>query len=87
MTDEQRQIRQQLNQEFIKQAIPSMPASVQDRSRRTSGNRVDRGKNPADIKVPIPEHLLQQPAPKLPERNPRAFRNRTERTSASKRKN
>ncbi len=89
LTEEQLKIRQQLNQEVIDQAITRLPTKnrLRDRNKRTKDYRVNRGTNPADTKVPIPPHLLQQPAARLPEKGPRAFRDRTEKSSASSERN
>ena len=85
LTEEQLKIRQQLNQEVIDQAITRLPKKdrLRDRGKQKKNYRVNRGINPADTKVPIPPHLLQQPAARLPEKGPRAFRDRTEKSSAS----
>jgi hypothetical protein len=89
LTEEQLKIRQQLNQEVIERAVTRLPKKdrLRDRNTQKKNKRVKRGADPADTRLPIPAHLLQQPAPQLPKKGPRAFRDRTEKSSRSNERN
>ncbi|MEX2016432.1 MAG: hypothetical protein WD873_07305 [Candidatus Hydrogenedentales bacterium] len=57
----------ELRQDFLQRAAPQLPPAAQERAREDASDRVKRGIDPATVNVGVPQHLMQQPPPQLPQ--------------------
>ena len=57
----------ELRQDFLNRAAPQLPPAAQERALKDRSDRVKRGIDPATVNVGVPEHLMQQPPPQLPQ--------------------
>ena len=58
---------QELRQDFLQRAAPQLPPAAQERALKDRSDRVKRGIDPATVNVGVPQHLMQQPPPQLPQ--------------------
>lgn len=70
---------QELRQDFLQRAAPQLPPAAQERALKDRSDRVKRGIDPATVNVGVPQHLMQQPPPQLPQ----SVRDRKERRKQS----
>lgn len=67
MTPEDVEKAQELRQDFLQRAAPQLPPAAQQRALEDRSDRVKRGIDPATVNVGVPQHLMQQPPPQLPQ--------------------